>query len=316
MKIPSLAVIATIKNDPIGLHMLLKDLSKQTLLPQEIILVFAGEDLVSTEHIKSFEQLPIQRFNLSQEATRSQARNHGVEKSQSQVIAFTDAGCRLDPDWLKELIKPFSSEETFLVSGLTQGKASSSWEEAQIPYVLPQEDNISDSPLPATRNMAILRSTFLQFGGFTDTLNFAEDYAFSHQLKESGIHSVFAPKALVTWQPRKNIRDFFRMMLMLTAGTIQADLWLWEHTSMWFRYIALFLLFFYSKNFLGTTFTFFLILVFYSSYLFLRLQKFPKLSLPAKAWFLVLSPICDLAILSGTILGLVWRLQAEENSKR
>lgn len=313
-KILTAAVIVTIKDDPIGLARLLKDLSLQTTLPQEIVLVFAGLDTQSETVINAYKQrLPIKILRGLPTDTRAFSRNQGVAASNAHIILFTDAGCRLHPDWISELTAPFSQEGVELVSGYTEAEVDSEWEAAQAGYVLVPKNRISAHPLPATRNMAILKSTFEAYSGFDNKLNFAEDFEFARRLQKGGVQSLFAPNALVTWKPRPNLKAFFLMILHLTAGDILSGSLRLGHATMWMRYLFFVVTFLSILSLSNLQNAIFFLVMTYGTYLGLKIIKCTELSPLGRFWILIFQPTCDLAVLSGTVLGLVWRLLPREN---
>lgn len=242
MRPNSIAVIVTIKNDALGLTTLRQDLAAQTLQPNEIIIT-AVQSEDGTEQAAQIwaDQDPRVVVEIMGSATRSEGRNRAIELSQAEIIACTDAGCRLDPQWLEFLTQPFTHQEIELVSGLTLGAPQSEWERAQVPYVLVAPDKIGDHPLPATRNLAVRRSAFQQIGPFRPDLNWAEDFEWSRRAVSKGITPHFVSQAVVYWRPRQTSGQFWRMMHSLALGDIQAQTWRAGHFTMLGRYAVFFL---------------------------------------------------------------------------
>lgn len=310
------AVICTIKDDPIGLRSLLHDVCNQTIQPTELVLVFAGIDTKSEEILKNYQdKLPLSHYVLSPKATRSFARNFGVHTSKSEVILFTDAGCHLDKNWIQELLTPFHNGNVELVSGFTDVWSHSDWERAQAAFVLVPREKIEKHPLPATRNMALLRKTFVKNTGFKDELNFAEDFEFARRLRSQGIHAEFAPKAKVSWQPRKSYFSFFTMILRLTMGDMQSSMLRLGHLSMIVRYFVFFLLFFLMWSFTGLQNALFLGLLISVIYLATKTMTHKDLSATQKCWYATFIPFCDFAVILGVISGLAQRLISRENRR-
>jgi cellulose synthase/poly-beta-1,6-N-acetylglucosamine synthase-like glycosyltransferase len=310
----STAVIVTVKNDPLGLSQLLSDLVSQTLMPSEVALILAGSDTQSESVIQTVEKkLPLIVHVLPQTATRSEARNKGVELSKSEILVFTDAGCSPEPNWLEELIKPIIHDKAALVSGYTKADAHTSWERAQAHFVLVEKSRIEPHPLPATRNMAVLKEVFEENGGFRNDLNFAEDFEFSRRLRSKGVLSVFAPKALVSWRPRTTAVQFFLMIFRLTAGDMQSGTWRIGHLSMWLRYVVFLSIFLLISSLSSPQNAVFFLLLIYGAYLFFKAFRTIRSFTSELFWFMTLQPLCDIALLAGTAFGLVWRMQAREN---
>src|SRR5262249_39548144 len=47
----------------------------------------------------------------------SRARNRGIAESRSEILAFIDADCLAEPQWLTELVRPFEDPEVGGVAG-------------------------------------------------------------------------------------------------------------------------------------------------------------------------------------------------------
>jgi glycosyltransferase involved in cell wall biosynthesis len=311
MSRPMVSVVITVRNDAQGLQELLTCLDQQTHQPHEIIITVAEshDETLSVAKEWQARQHSTKVFSVGS-ATRARGRNLGVAESTGELIVFIDAGCFPEQHWLAELLKPFVDKGTVLVSGLTLMKETSSWQEAQGPYVLVSPNKIGKHPLPATRNMAIRRKTFLTFGGFLPDLNYAEDYEFSRRLQEQGIRSVFASKAIVRWQGRSNLLEFGKMIFNLTRGDMQAHTWRTGHYTMWGRYGAFFVVFVLFQMYFGTNIAIWAMLTLLTHYLLFKVSRLRFQKLPSYLWALLLQLITDVAVLAGTAYGL-----SEKSSK-
>src|SRR6266480_6290411 len=50
----------------------------------------------------------------------SNARNRGIAESNGEILAFVDADCLVEPQWLAELVRPFDDPEIGSVAGHLQ----------------------------------------------------------------------------------------------------------------------------------------------------------------------------------------------------
>lgn len=69
------------------------------------------EDAVKTTSI------PLKLLSEAKIQSSYAARNRGIQSSNSDLIAFTDADCRPEPTWLEQLLQPFNQPEVGLVAG-------------------------------------------------------------------------------------------------------------------------------------------------------------------------------------------------------
>ncbi len=151
---------------------------------------------------------------------RSEARNIGVAKAKGNIIAFTDAGCLPEKDWLEELLKVKAD----VVAGGYRGLPKSVFEKCLVPYVLVMPDKIDENFLPSTRSMAIKKDVFLKHGGFDTKLDTSEDFEFANRLKNAGVKMAVAPKAIVGWYPRKNLKQAAWMFFKFAVTDIYAGI--------------------------------------------------------------------------------------------
>jgi len=303
-------VVLTIKDDADALERTLLALEAQTQVPEEVILAVADSQDKTTAVAKVFAQKhPFVTVLAVGSATRSQGRNLAVQASHQEIIAFTDAGCLPEKNWLAELLKPFKDADTDLVSGLTVVANTSSFTEAQGAFVLVPPEKIEPHPLPATRNMAIRKALFLQHQGFREELNFAEDYEFARRLRASGIQSEFAPKAVVAWEARPTMSTYFAMIVRLTQGDIQAGTWRRGHATMWLRYLGFLLVVLVVSATTNSLATAILVTsVIYFGYLLIKLSRFRFTRRASYFWAILLQVLTDLAVLLGSAQG-VWSRQ-------
>jgi cellulose synthase/poly-beta-1,6-N-acetylglucosamine synthase-like glycosyltransferase len=318
-KTPTISLVVTVKNDPIGLMALMGQIAHQTRLPQEIIITIAGTATTTLAQLAPWQaqhpQIPV-RAETVDTATRSTGRNRGVALATGDIVVFTDAGCRPDKDWLQNLIQPFIEHPaTQLVSGYTAGDPHNVWETAQVPFVLVHLAEIPQHPLPATRNMAIRRSLFLEMGGFSPRLNYAEDFAFSRQLEAHQILSTFVPQAIVYWRPRPNLMAFFTMIRRLTAGDIQAGIVRPGLISLWVRYAVfgmITLMVWWAWH--QVSYALFILGIVLAVYLLAKLFRLKIYTWPLSGATMIIQLVCDVAVLVGSLWGLVAKITPPENA--
>jgi len=305
IKFPRIAVVVTILNEESVINLLLAALKRQTITPSEIIFVDGGSTdktvrILRSEHIKF----------LIKPGNRSVGRNFAVSHTTSPLIAFTDAGCIPDDDWLEQLAKPFSDSSVQIVSGYYRGLPQNTFQKCLIPYVLVMPDLVHKSEFfPSTRSMALRRSVWDKSGGFDLHLWHNEDYAFAHKLKKLGFNFTFAKPAVVSWLPRKDLRSATWMFMRFAIGDIQAGIIRPGVTRLAIRYLVAIYIFFLglqTRIFLS----FFIILFF--CYLLWSIKKNYKYVRDIRAvfWLPVLQLTADFAILFGSLVGLLSRISS------
>ncbi len=109
------------------------------------------------------------------------AIRRGIEVSQSEFIAFTDADCRVPPDWTTKILSHFTSDTKFVGVG---GKVAF----YDLPKIIDkafQAVLYFNQALPGN-NMAVRRAAVSQIGGIDPMVNLTVDYWLTLKLRKVG----------------------------------------------------------------------------------------------------------------------------------
>lgn len=241
---PTVSVIVTVLNEGASLSRLLDSLARQSRIPDEVVIADGGS---SDDTIALLEQraaqgtLPL-RILSCPGANISQGRNAAIAAAQGTVIAVTDAGVRLDPDWLAELIRPFEQGTGVeVVAGFFVADPQSPFEVAMGATVLPTLSDVKPAAfLPSSRSVAFRKTAWEAIGGYPEWLDYCEDVILDLELRDRYGPFTFAPRALVYFRPRPTARSFFAQYYRYARGDGKANLWPRRHAV---RYLAYGLLF-------------------------------------------------------------------------
>ena len=122
------SLVTTILNEEDSIDAFLESIEKKTMAPGEIILVDAGSQDKTIEKIKQWQKkLPI-RLIIKPGLNRSQGRNLAIKRAKNKIVAVSDAGCILDPNWLKEITKPLKKKTISVVAGNYQPVANTNFQ--------------------------------------------------------------------------------------------------------------------------------------------------------------------------------------------
>ncbi|NNL67884.1 MAG: glycosyltransferase [Myxococcales bacterium] len=150
------------------------------------------------------------RFRLLSQENRglSAARNEGIEAATGEIVAFTDADCAVDPDWLTFLVQRLVTEDIAGVGGPNLPPR----EERFVPEVValcpggPVHVLLTDHEaehVPGC-NMAFWKEAIQEIGGFDPAFRAAgDDVDVCWRLQNAGERIGFAPAALV-WHKRRD----------------------------------------------------------------------------------------------------------------
>jgi glycosyltransferase involved in cell wall biosynthesis len=235
------SVIVTVKNEGASIHRLLDSLAAQTHPPDEVVICDGGSTDGTVDALRAEKRLPL-KIIVRPGANISQGRNAAIANATGEVIASTDAGVLLAPEWLHELVQPFEVSETsqvYAVAGFFLPDVHTPFEVAMGATVLPQLDEIEpDRFLPSSRSVAFRKEAWQAVGGYPEWLDYCEDLIFDFALRDQFGPFAFAPKAIAHFGPRGNLRSFFRQYYLYARGDGKADLFRRRHAIRYITYLV------------------------------------------------------------------------------
>lgn len=244
------SLILTVYNEGPNIERLLVSLLQQTRPPDEIVICDGGSTDDTVARIEQFRQqyvtqLPPLTLVIRPGANISQGRNAAIAQAQGPIIAVTDAGVRLALDWLEQLVAPWAnqSEPPIAVAGAFLPDAAGVFTTAMAATVLPQREEINPQTfLPSSRSVAFTKAAWQQAGGYPEWLDYCEDllfdFAINAQRPQQSSAFVWAPKAVVYFEPRTNLRSFALQYFRYARGDGKADLWRKRHLIRYGTYLV------------------------------------------------------------------------------
>src|SRR5258706_630972 len=206
----NLALIIPLKNEEDSIETLIKSIKNQSFQPAEIIMVDGGSNDNTIPLIKELiANDPRSRIIEAGQAMPGQGRNIGAAATNFEWIAFTDAGIRLDPQWLEKLVdKVKENRGADIIYGNYSPQLNSFFDKcAMITYVATwKKGNIRSTFIASS---LIRKKVWEQVGGFPDW-RATEDIFFMEKAEKAGFKSVIAPDAMVFWQLRTTIRSTYK----------------------------------------------------------------------------------------------------------
>ena len=205
----------------------LTSLERLTYPDYEVIVVNDGSRDATGEIARRH---PFCRVIDLDHAGLSAARNAALAAATGDIVAYTDADVRVDPDWLTYLVQPFATAEVVAAGGLSLPPLDSPWMAhcvARAPggptHVL--LDDRTAEHVPGC-NLAIRRETLRAIGGFNPIyLRAGDDVDVCWRLQNAGGRIEFVPAALVWHHHRASVRAYWRQQV----GYGEGQSWLVPH---------------------------------------------------------------------------------------
>ena len=187
---------------------------------REILVVDNGSTDGTAEEIKRH---PVRYLHEEQPGV-SNARNRGIAEGRGEIYAFIDGDCLADPQWLTELIRPFTEDfEVGCVAGELHHAAASTAAERQSTRMLGRWQQYavsSNPPYAITANAAYRAEVFDEIGGpFDPRMPRAQDVEMGLRFSErSSRRLVYAENAVVRHRHRSSQIGFFRQQIGWAYG--------------------------------------------------------------------------------------------------
>jgi len=173
----------------------------------ECILV----DNNSVDNTAKIGRLKGARVFIMPEASISALRNFGAKEAKGDFLAFIDADCVVDKDWLRNTLRHFQDPEVGCVGSYPSIPEKSSWVQKAWTLQTRRKGCVEEVDWLPSMNILVRKSAFEDVGRFDEALITCEDVDFCYRLKknkykiisDSTIESVHFGEAATLW-------DFFR----------------------------------------------------------------------------------------------------------
>ena len=191
---PSVSVVIPARNAADTIARTIDALGRQTLSAAEFEVLVVDDG--STDETVPIAEASGVKVITQDSLGPGEARNRGVDASQGEVIAFTDADCFPAPDWLEKGLTAMGSADLVQGKVVPDGSASRSPFDHTI-WVL------DESGLYETANLFVRKQLYHEVGGFEDWLEvrigkrLGEDVWFGWKARRAGARSSFCEAALV-----------------------------------------------------------------------------------------------------------------------
>jgi len=149
--------------------------------------------------------------------------NLGLKIAENEIIAFTNADCEVDKDWLERLMEPFKDNRVAGVAGIVVTPKNANLLQRLVGYELEYrystfEDYVVSAP---EMNLAYKKDILEKLGGF-DWQNFktAYDVDMAYRVNKAGYKIFFYPKAKVKHYHRGRLREYWDQQVVAAENRI------------------------------------------------------------------------------------------------
>lgn len=154
------------------------------------------------------------------------ARNAGIRISNGSIIAFTDADCMPDANWIQNGVEKFSANVELSALGgrvvtITRADTRMSLAEMHdIGWGFPQDSFVNDMGFAATANFMIRKCEFTDIGLFNDEMVSGGDMELGRRLCAAGKKMIYADNAVVYHRARVSLGSVLTKYRRTAAGEL------------------------------------------------------------------------------------------------
>lgn len=217
---PRVTVIVAARNEERNISFLLDDLCRQTYTKFEVIVVNDHSADNTWHEIQKFACNDL-RFKAFQNegAGKKQALTFAVQRATGEIIVTTDADCRVQANWLKELVACLQVPDTIMAVGSVKLQARDFFGVLQAHEFLSLTATSASTlafGIPSMcngANLAFWKKAFNAVGGYSGSYNVAsgDDQVLMFRMRKkfgNQIRFVAIDQAVVTTAPCVSLKEF------------------------------------------------------------------------------------------------------------
>jgi len=209
---PIVSIIIPVHNGEVYMRKCLDALIKQDYPKDgyEVIVVDNGSSDRTPEIVREYEGVVL-LFERNIQSSYA-ARNRGIERAIGDILAFTDADCTPNDNWVSEGIRCITGVGADLVGGRVRFIYSNRQTATELfdSFVNMQNRQcINERAVAKTANLFVSKHVFSKIGLFPSSVKSGGDIIFTDKASKSGLKLVYCDKAVV-WHPARKFRGLAR----------------------------------------------------------------------------------------------------------
>lgn len=234
------SLICTVRDEADNIAALLDSMLAQRRPPDEIVVNDCMSRDATPEIVRAYAEGDPRVRLVFGGHNISSGRNNAIRAARGPIVASTDAGLTLDPNWLAALVTPLERGEADLTGGFYRPAPQTLFELALGAVNYREVEEIDPATfLPFGNCMAFRKELWERVGGFPEWLSHSEDLFFDLEAERAGFRRVFVPEAVINFRPRGSLRAFARQYYLYARGDGRAGLWPKRHAARYATYAGL-----------------------------------------------------------------------------
>lgn len=273
-----ITVIIPVKNEEKKIERCLEAVYNQTLKPFEVIVVDGHSTDKTVENARLF---PV-KIICEDYGTVGGARQVGVENAEAEYIAFTDADCIPERNWLENLVMGFD-EGIVGVGGGTKNIGKGLWENSialALDSFLGSANSVQDRVFKERRfvrsisgcNSMYRKEDLINVGGFDVGLSINEETELNRRLTKLGM-LLYTLDAIVLHNQNRGANDFAKRNYLFGYSRGKNKLWDLQVIPPILGLITLVFLFISQEAFLFMIFLYAFVLFCFDLKIFMKVKK-------------------------------------------
>ena len=177
----------------------------------EVIVIDSSND--GTSHLMAQRFPRVRLFTSSERKFPGDARNIGASHASGEILAFTDADCFVDRDWVSQILQAHAGTQHPLIGGVVdngnpENYIGWAYYFCEFSQWMPQITPCYMVEIPTTC-LSVKRWAFDRYGPFLEK-TYCSDTAFNWKLGKEGYNPLFVPSIRVSHINITSLGDFLR----------------------------------------------------------------------------------------------------------
>ncbi|MDD4274562.1 MAG: glycosyltransferase [Desulfobacter postgatei] len=216
-----ISVILTVLNEVKTIKATIENLTNQSRMPDEIVIVDGGSEDGTIETIQKLSaENQIIKLIVQKNINISQGRNIAIANARFPLIAATDSGCRPEKNWLENMMEPIRNDPDIdVVKGIVYPDPANLFERIGGCFLAGHLDQYDASMYPLSGRASLYKKEIWErAGGYPEWLYTGEDTLFHRKLQHMGANIQLARNAVVYWRPRQTYYKMAKMCFLYGRG--------------------------------------------------------------------------------------------------